>query len=669
MKRLVFVLAVASVTAMGQTTPQYATKQYVDTTKTDNTVYVRNSPGATVGEKVAAAQTQCNPDASIPCILVIDPSLAAGTPGVLPSLAANQYLVDWRGGTPWPNAINCGSTTYTTYQACLNAASASAGTVVFPSGAYTLTDELNVPAGVSVFAYGATLTWTAMGQTLCSTPATCAATGNGIRLNSNSSWHGGTLVMSSVASPSGVSIPGASFSGAFWNAFAVGDFNTVTTASMASGVHDVLIEDVATVLSAGSRYHAIFVGGYASNVKVSNWTDQYDSTSTAASSAYEASWGNDATYSYHPYGLTVENAVLNEYAGTANDADAEGVRFSGAYNVDARNITVNNSNLPMVFYIGDAGDPGTGAGCIAYPSQRGRIGSGLNLENYAANGYNIGLEILGDANGSVCAERGTHRVYLKASQINLNGPGTAVSYGGWTSNIGVLNNQASGWRIEGGQVRNDYDGVYFNGLGAGSTYDPYTGIEVGSLTIHNIGRSGIRATSTVGAIFHDNNIYSVGLDAGATGSYRAAIYTTGQGNRILNNTFGATADSGAANYGVVSADDGTGKLTPSIGGLNVLTGNHTLYAQVSAYDGDAAVFTADDVSNTVLSGILFSSGSTVPSYNGASFKVANTIVIPSSATGYTGAGKVVLSTGVGFSGSCASTTTTVVVNGIITGCS
>jgi hypothetical protein len=48
---------------------------------------------------------------------------------------------------------------------------------------------------------------------------------------------------------------------------------------------------------------------------------------------------------------------------------------------------------------------------------------------------------------------------------------------------------------------------------------------------------------------------------------------------------------------------------------------------------------------------------------------AHGVVIPAGTTGSTGSGKVVLSTGTGYSGSCASTTTLTVVNGIITGCS
>ncbi|WP_420238837.1 hypothetical protein ACOBR2_04375 [Telmatobacter bradus] len=47
---------------------------------------------------------------------------------------------------------------------------------------------------------------------------------------------------------------------------------------------------------------------------------------------------------------------------------------------------------------------------------------------------------------------------------------------------------------------------------------------------------------------------------------------------------------------------------------------------------------------------------------------SNGILIPTSATGYTGSGKMVLSTGTGYSGTCASATTITFVNGIATGC-
>jgi hypothetical protein len=64
----------------------------------DNTFYVKTFPGMTVGQKVAAAQAACIPDAGVPCVLVIDPTLARYAAGSLPSLNANVTLEDMRAG-------------------------------------------------------------------------------------------------------------------------------------------------------------------------------------------------------------------------------------------------------------------------------------------------------------------------------------------------------------------------------------------------------------------------------------------------------------------------------------------------------------------------------------------------------------------------------------------
>lgn len=68
--------------------------------QTDNTIYVRNFAGATVGAKVSAAQATCGPNTVVPCILVIDPSLAAWATGTMPTLCSHCYLWDFRSGPP-----------------------------------------------------------------------------------------------------------------------------------------------------------------------------------------------------------------------------------------------------------------------------------------------------------------------------------------------------------------------------------------------------------------------------------------------------------------------------------------------------------------------------------------------------------------------------------------
>ncbi len=73
--------------------------------QTDNTIYVRNFAGANVGAKVGAAQLTCAPATIVPCILVIDPSLAAWPSGTMPTLCSHCYLWDFRQGPPSGGSI------------------------------------------------------------------------------------------------------------------------------------------------------------------------------------------------------------------------------------------------------------------------------------------------------------------------------------------------------------------------------------------------------------------------------------------------------------------------------------------------------------------------------------------------------------------------------------
>ena len=66
--------------------------------QTDNTVYAKQFPGSTVGEKVAAAQASCKPDPAADCIIVLDPSLVALPTGTMPALCTRCSLVDNRSG-------------------------------------------------------------------------------------------------------------------------------------------------------------------------------------------------------------------------------------------------------------------------------------------------------------------------------------------------------------------------------------------------------------------------------------------------------------------------------------------------------------------------------------------------------------------------------------------
>lgn len=70
--------------------------------QTSNTYYARNFAGQTVGAKVTAAQAQCIPDTNVPCIIVIDPTLATYAVGNMPAACAQCYWQDYRtGGLPF----------------------------------------------------------------------------------------------------------------------------------------------------------------------------------------------------------------------------------------------------------------------------------------------------------------------------------------------------------------------------------------------------------------------------------------------------------------------------------------------------------------------------------------------------------------------------------------
>jgi len=62
--------------------------------QTDNTVYVKNFAGSTVGDMATAAQAACNP--ALTCIVVFDPSLANYTQGTLPTPCATCVWEDYR---------------------------------------------------------------------------------------------------------------------------------------------------------------------------------------------------------------------------------------------------------------------------------------------------------------------------------------------------------------------------------------------------------------------------------------------------------------------------------------------------------------------------------------------------------------------------------------------
>jgi len=68
--------------------------------QTDNTLYVKRFPGLDVGAKIAAAQSACNINTAIQCIIVIDPSLAVYPQGTNPAKCVQCVWEDYRSAAP-----------------------------------------------------------------------------------------------------------------------------------------------------------------------------------------------------------------------------------------------------------------------------------------------------------------------------------------------------------------------------------------------------------------------------------------------------------------------------------------------------------------------------------------------------------------------------------------
>lgn len=106
--------------------------------QTDNTIYVRNFHGNNVGAKTTAAMATCNPSTVVPCILVLDPSLAAWPAGTMPTLCSHCYLWDFTHGIP---PAGGGGNTYVSVNV---AGSGAARPVSYPCTGIGATDTTNI---------------------------------------------------------------------------------------------------------------------------------------------------------------------------------------------------------------------------------------------------------------------------------------------------------------------------------------------------------------------------------------------------------------------------------------------------------------------------------------------------------------------------------------------
>jgi hypothetical protein len=141
--------------------------------QTDNTFYVKQFPGSTVGQKATAAQAACNPN--MPCIIVFDPSLSAYPAGTMPTQCSQCIWNDYRTAHPSLQLSNVNGyryvgAGYSLSQAVSDAVVAGGGTVFIPTS-QTLTSPLVVGTPTAAVALimtgGASLTCQVASGTSC----------------------------------------------------------------------------------------------------------------------------------------------------------------------------------------------------------------------------------------------------------------------------------------------------------------------------------------------------------------------------------------------------------------------------------------------------------------------------------------------------------------------
>ena len=423
--------------------------------------------------------------------------------------------------------------------------------IVFPesgTNSYLLTNQLSVPTRVTVSAYGATLNWTDFGSTLASTAAEHAATGNAIRLLSNSVWKGGRITLNGVVTPSGRSIPVANFSGAFWNVFAIGHFNTATTATPETITERITIKDVDVDLVGGGRNGFALVAGHSRDITFSNCSDDTSSNSSDTLLGIEATWGaGGSNVTYHPYNVLVKdfNAV------GANLGDYEAVRFSGAYDSGTRGFRGKNVKKGVTFYVGD---PGTNTTYGNTTQTESRNGTGLFCYDTVIDKFNQGIRILGDGNGSTHTDRKTNLVDVSISSYYLNGNGNTVNTSPWASNTGIYANSARGFRIGMGMISECYQQGIAISSSTGGAFTTPDEIEIDGAHIHTIGVDGINIDELTRSVIKTCRIH----DTNTTGTTPNANInlTDATDVDVIENTLGKSGDT--SRFGILVGGTSSG---------------------------------------------------------------------------------------------------------------
>ena len=390
--------------------------------------------------------------------------------------------------------------------------------VLIPKGTYILSDQLNPATSQIIDGYGATLKWTKFGSVLATTASEAAQTGNGIRLLSGCELLGLNLELDNVPSPSGISISPSIFSGAFWNVIALGHFNDATTPDMSIATSNILIRDIKCSVLSGDYYGSVLGAGYLHTILIENF--DIDSGLAANTNSYgmEFTWGGSGSDTWHPYGI-----ILNDIkCRGANLSQFEGLRLSGCYDVFIDGYRAAECKQGLTVYIGD---PGTNPVWGNSVQDSSRIGTGIFATDIIIEKFDVGVQILGDGQGSTHTDRKTNTVDFTLSNFLLIGNGATTNTVPWGANVGIYANSAKGYRISSGTIRECYEAGIQNTASTGGAFTTPDNVTIQNLYIYNIGRSGVSLENLEKSILRNLRIHNTN-ESGATPNASISITDT-----------------------------------------------------------------------------------------------------------------------------------------------
>jgi len=390
--------------------------------------------------------------------------------------------------------------------------------VLIPKGTYLLTNQLNPSESQIINGYGATLKWTKFGSVMATNASEASKTGNGIRLLNGCELLGVNLQLASVPSPSGVSINASIFSGAFWNIIVLGNFNDSTTADMSVPTSNILIRDIKSSILSGSYFGSILGAGYLHTVIIDNFDIDSGLATNSQSYGFEFTWGGSGSDTWHPYGITLNNIKARGSSLTS----FEGLRFSGCYDVIIDGYRAESCKQGLTVYIGD---PGTNSSWGNGVQDSSRIGTGIFASDIIIEKFNLGVQILGDGQGSTHTDRKTNTLDFHLSDFLLIGNGATTNTSPWTSNTGIYANSAKGYSISSGTIRNCYEAGITTSSSTGGAFTTPDNVTIENVYIYNIGKSGISLNNLEKSMIRNLRIHNTN-ESGATPNASISIADT-----------------------------------------------------------------------------------------------------------------------------------------------